>query len=104
MKLTRRMTLAGIAGLPLAACVSRPANSASIDALPQEGLLSPSGASWSHLEWARGFDGQRRSDLGDGTFLNPVFSGDRPDPTVLRDGDIYYMTFSSFDAYPGLVI
>ncbi len=30
--------------------------------------------------------------------------GDHPDPSILRDGDDYYMTFSSFDAYPGLVI
>ena len=30
--------------------------------------------------------------------------GDHPDPSILKDGDDYYMTFSSFDAYPGLVI
>ena len=56
------------------------------------------------MTWARGIEGQRRADLGDGNFLNPVFSGDRPDPTILRDGDDYYLTFSSFDAYPGIVI
>ena len=54
--------------------------------------------------WARGVEGQRRADLGDGTFLNPILSGDHPDPSVLKDGDDYYMTFSSFDAYPGLVV
>lgn len=54
--------------------------------------------------WARGIEGQRRADLGDGTFLNPVMAGDHPDPSILKDGDDYYMTFSSFDAYPGLVI
>ena len=54
--------------------------------------------------WARGFEGQRKADLGDGTFLNPVLAGDHPDPSVLKDGEDYYMTFSSFDAYPGLVI
>lgn len=54
--------------------------------------------------WGRGFEGQRRADLGDGTFLNPIVSGDHPDPSVLKDGDDYYMTFSSFDAYPGLVV
>ncbi|MDP3458478.1 MAG: family 43 glycosylhydrolase [Hyphomonas sp.] len=104
MNLTRRMALAGIAGLPLAACASRPEETSARTLWPDEGLLSPSGADWSHLDWARGFDGQRRADLGNGTFLNPVFSGDHPDPTVLRDGDSYYMTFSTFDAYPGLVI
>ena len=56
------------------------------------------------MAWARGIEGQRRADLGNGKFLNPVFSGDHPDPTILRDGDDYYLTFSSFDAYPGIVI
>ena len=54
--------------------------------------------------WAAGFEGQRKADLGDGTFLNPIMAGDHPDPTILRDGADYYMTFSSFDAYPGLVV
>ncbi|HKT55459.1 MAG TPA: family 43 glycosylhydrolase, partial [Microbacterium sp.] len=43
-------------------------------------------------------------DLGDGTFRNPVLPGDRPDPSVLRVGDEYYLTYSSFDAAPGLTI
>jgi len=51
----------------------------------------------------RGIEGQRVADLGDGTFLNPIVAGDHPDPSILRDGADYYMTFSSFDAYPGLV-
>jgi xylan 1,4-beta-xylosidase len=54
--------------------------------------------------WARGIEGQRRADLGNGYYLNPILAGDRPDPSILKDGDEYYMTFSSFDAYPGLVI
>jgi len=54
--------------------------------------------------WGRGFEGQRKADLGNGTFLNPIMAGDHPDPSILRDGDDFYMTFSSFDAYPGLVI
>ena len=53
---------------------------------------------------ARGIEGQRKADLGDGTYLNPIVAGDHPDPTILKDGDDYYMTFSSFDAYPALVI
>jgi beta-xylosidase len=52
----------------------------------------------------RGFEGQRKADRGDGTYLNPIMAGDHPDPSILKDGDDYYMTFSSFDAYPGLVI
>jgi xylan 1,4-beta-xylosidase len=52
--------------------------------------------------WARGIEHQRRADLGDGTFLNPVLAGDYPDPSVIRDGSDFYLTLSSFDAYPGL--
>lgn len=53
---------------------------------------------------AYGIEGQRKADLGDGTFVNPIVAGDHPDPTVLKDGDDYYMTFSSFFSYPGAVI
>ena len=33
-----------------------------------------------------------------------ILTGDFPDPTVVRDGDTYYMTHSSFDRVPGLLI
>ena len=56
------------------------------------------------MHWGKGYEGQRKADLGNGRFLNPVFAGDHPDPTILRDGEDYYLTFSSFDAYPGIVI
>lgn len=56
------------------------------------------------LQWGRGIEGQRKADLGNGTFLNPILAGDHPDPTVLKDGDDYYMTFSSFNSYPGIII
>jgi xylan 1,4-beta-xylosidase len=56
------------------------------------------------VTWKQGIEGQRQADLGNGTFLNPIMTGDHPDPSILKDGDDYYMTFSSFDAYPGLVI
>lgn len=56
------------------------------------------------MVWGKGFEGQRKADLGNGSFLNPVFAGDHPDPSLLRDGNDYYLTFSSFDAYPGLTI
>ncbi|MET3471234.1 beta-xylosidase [Novosphingobium sp. 1529] len=52
----------------------------------------------------RGFDGQRVADQGNGTYRNPIMAGDHPDPSILKDGDDYYMTFSTFDSYPGLVI
>ncbi|WP_323012824.1 family 43 glycosylhydrolase [Devosia sp.] len=54
--------------------------------------------------WAKGPEGQRKADLQDGTFLNPILAGDHPDPSILRDGDDFYMTFSSFETYPGLLI
>jgi xylan 1,4-beta-xylosidase len=54
--------------------------------------------------WGRGIEGSRKADLGDGTYLNPIIAGDHPDPTILKDGADYYMTFSSFYAYPGLII
>lgn len=56
------------------------------------------------MQWGRGVEGQRIADLGNGMFMNPIVAGDHPDPTVLKDGDDYYMTFSSFDSYPGIVI
>src|SRR3546814_18677150 len=31
-------------------------------------------------------------------------AGDHPDPSILKDGRDYYMTISTFDSYPGLVI
>ena len=37
-------------------------------------------------------------------FPRRVFAGDSPDPTILRDGVEFYVTFASFDYYPGLVI
>jgi xylan 1,4-beta-xylosidase len=38
------------------------------------------------------------------SFRNPIVAGDHPDPTVLKDGADYYMTFSSRQCYPGAVI
>jgi beta-xylosidase len=53
--------------------------------------------------WPKGIEGQRKADLGT-SFLNPIVAGDRPDPSILKDGADYYMTFSTFEAYPALVI
>ncbi|WP_154370800.1 family 43 glycosylhydrolase [Pseudoduganella rivuli] len=54
--------------------------------------------------WRAGLEGQRKADLGNGTFLNPILAGDHPDPSILKDGADYYLTYSTFDAYPGLLI
>jgi xylan 1,4-beta-xylosidase len=75
-----------------------------LPALGQAAAPATTGQTTSRLDWARGIEGQRKADLGDGTYLNPILAGDHPDPSILKDGNTYYMTFSSFDAYPGLVI
>jgi xylan 1,4-beta-xylosidase len=54
--------------------------------------------------WGAGPEGRRIADLGDGTYRNPVLAGDFPDPSVLKDGEDYYLTTSSFDAAPGLLL
>lgn len=54
--------------------------------------------------WRKGLEGQRRADLGNGRYINPVMAGDHPDPAILKDGDVYYQLSSSFIYYPGLVI
>ena len=55
-------------------------------------------------KWARGLEGQRKPDLGNGYYLNPVIPGNASDPDVVKDGNDYYMTFSTFEEYPGLPI
>ena len=44
------------------------------------------------------------ADNGDGTYKNPVLLCDYSDPDVIRVGDTYYMTASSFNYVPGLPI
>jgi beta-xylosidase len=44
------------------------------------------------------------SDLGDGTYRNPVLHADYSDPDVIRHGDDFYLTASSFNCIPGLPI
>jgi beta-xylosidase len=42
------------------------------------------------------------SDLRDGTYRNPVLNADWSDPDVIRVGDDFYLTASSFGRAPGL--
>ncbi|GGK10503.1 glycoside hydrolase [Yeosuana aromativorans] len=44
------------------------------------------------------------ADNGNGTYKNPIIYADYSDPDVVRVGDDYYMTASSFNAAPGLPI
>jgi beta-xylosidase len=43
-------------------------------------------------------------DQGDGTYRNPVICADYSDPDVIRVGDDFYLTASSFNCTPGLPI
>lgn len=38
------------------------------------------------------------------TYRNPILPGDHPDPSLIRVGDEFYLTCSTFISYPGLVI
>ena len=44
------------------------------------------------------------TEKGAGFYLNPIFAGDYPDPSLLREGNDFYIVHSSFDYYPGLLI
>jgi beta-xylosidase len=44
------------------------------------------------------------ADNADGTYKNPILHADYSDPDVIRVGDDYYMTASSFAGIPGLPI
>lgn len=43
-----------------------------------------------------------KADQGDGTFCNPILYADYSDPDVVRVGEDFYMTASSFNCTPGL--
>ncbi|MCI4588745.1 glycoside hydrolase 43 family protein [Sphingobium sp. BYY-5] len=49
-------------------------------------------------------DGRWFADQGDGSYRNPVLIGDYSDPDVVRVGEDYYLTSSSFTDVPGLPI
>src|SRR5204863_6334178 len=44
------------------------------------------------------------ADNGDGTYKNPIIHADYSDPDVVRVGNDFYMTASSFNSAPGLPI
>jgi beta-xylosidase len=45
-----------------------------------------------------------KADLGDGNYRNPILFTDYSDPDVIRVGDTFFMTASSFNVLPGLPI
>jgi beta-xylosidase len=97
---TRRVALGALLGAGASVAATATATAAGAKAP----AVATCAGDWAKLRWATGFEGQRKPDLGDGTFLNPLISGDHPDPSIVRDGANYYLTFSSFDAYPGLPV
>ncbi|MBD0372697.1 MAG: glycoside hydrolase 43 family protein [Pyrinomonadaceae bacterium] len=44
------------------------------------------------------------ADRGDGSYQNPIIHADYSDPDVIRVGEDFYMTASSFNASPGLPV
>ena len=48
--------------------------------------------------------GPWRPDRGDGTYVNPVLHADYSDPDVVRVGDDFYLTASSFNSVPALPV
>ena len=92
MKLTRRFTLGTLFG----------GGAALSGASFKQEAFGEAPSAQASSNWARGIEGQRKADLGDGRFLNPIVAGDHPDPSILKDGEDYYLVFSTFDAYPAL--
>ncbi len=45
-----------------------------------------------------------KADNGDGTYINPILHADYSDPDLIRVGEDYFMTASSFNCSPGLPI
>ncbi len=95
---SRRDTLA--LGLASVTGLATPANAKRSAAAKARSRPAPEGAGQSRADT----DGPRRADKRNGRYVNPVLSGDRPDPNILRDGEDYWATFSSFDYYPGVVV
>ena len=105
MKTTRREALGALLGAGASAAASANAGAAVQAGADATRPAAPGCVNdGSGLRWPGGIEGQRKADLGDGTFLNPIVGGDHPDPSILRVGNEYYLTFSSFDAYPGLPV
>ncbi|WP_235889627.1 family 43 glycosylhydrolase [Flavobacterium restrictum] len=47
---------------------------------------------------------QQSAKINSEFYQNPIFAGDYPDPSIIRDGEEYYIVHSSFNYYPGLLI
>jgi xylan 1,4-beta-xylosidase len=54
--------------------------------------------------WGQASQGAAEAGVSMATFQNPLFAGDYADPTILRVGEDFYMTHTSYSYAPGLVI
>jgi xylan 1,4-beta-xylosidase len=102
-QLTRLLFCASLA-FTLHACTTSSSPSADINSEPECVAFLGNAFLRNCQTWATTYEGQRKADLGDGTYLNPIVAGDHPDPSILKDGDDYYMVFSTFESYPALTI
>jgi xylan 1,4-beta-xylosidase len=50
------------------------------------------------------FSNAQQQKMNAESYQNPIFAGDYPDPSIIRDGEDYYIVHSSFNYYPGLLI
>jgi xylan 1,4-beta-xylosidase len=54
--------------------------------------------------WGQTSEGPAQRGGLHATFTNPLFAGDYSDPTILRVGEDFYMTHTSYSYAPGLVV
>ena len=54
--------------------------------------------------WGQTPQGKAKGGVSEAMFKNPLFAGDYPDPTILRVGEDFYMTHTSYSYAPGLVV
>lgn len=87
--------------LGLSACQPASTPEATSNTVPTVTASSTAQFDWFHYQ---GMDPIFDGPLAAGTFQNPVLAGFFPDPSIIRDGDDYYMTVSSFTYTPGLPI
>ncbi|MEQ9035189.1 MAG: glycoside hydrolase 43 family protein [Gracilimonas sp.] len=66
-------------------------------------IISYLGTGKSHAQ-QQGVSNVWVADNGDGTYTNPILHADYSDPDVIRVGEDFYMTSSSFNTSPGLPI
>jgi beta-xylosidase len=54
--------------------------------------------------WAEAPQAAKNGGNAKATFTNPLFAGDYSDPTILRVGQDFYMTHTSYSYAPGLIV